>query len=520
MKRFAIVAAVALLLASVPPAREARAQVVPTGFADELRAGGLTQPVGMAFLPDGRLLFVEQSTARVRMLDTTAVSTLGTIPGVSTGGERGLLGVAVDPRWPAFPYLYFHHTQTGTVRSVRIARYTVTGDLDGASDRLLALDAASRYELVSDAPDNAGNHNGGTVRFGTDGMLYASLGEDAVACAAQDTVSLRGVLLRMDVTRLPAGPGAATRALITPADNPFIASPNANARLVWAFGLRNPFRFAIDPQNGDVVISDVGQSQWEEVDLADQPGMNFGWPLREGPVGNISCPGRPATGYDEPIFAYDRAAAGTGSAVVITAGVYRAPAGATTPLGAEYAGDIFLSDYYSGYVWRLKRSGSTWVVAAEVPGQPSAEHWAVLPPYISEYRVGPDGGLWYCRQFVDPGNPNSGEIRRIASTSAPPPPPPPPGPSFSIDPVRPLPSTGPVHLGLTLGRSSRVGLSVLDSRGRRVRLIQSERQWAAGPAAVDWDGRDDRGREAPSGLYFIRITVDGAAHVRRAVLVR
>lgn len=516
MNRHGFAAVIAILLATGAPAG-AGGQVVPAGFVDERMTGGLSQPVGLAFLPDGRLLFVEQAAARVRMLDSGTVSTLGTIPGVSTGGERGLLGIAVDPRWPASPYVYVHHTQTGTVRSVRIARYAVTGDLDGSGDRLLALDGASRYELVSDAPDNAGNHNGGTVRFGPDGMLYASLGEDAVPCAAQDTVSLRGVLLRMDVTRLPAGPGAATRALITPADNPFVTSPDSNARLVWAFGLRNPFRFAIDPETGDVAISDVGQDRWEELDLAEGGGRNFGWPLREGPVSYTTCPGRSSVGLTDPVFSYDRNSAGTSLAVAITAGVYRAPAAGAAAFGAEYEGNVFVSDYYSGYLWRLVRSGGGWVVAPEVPGQPYPHLWGLVPATVSDYVIGPEGGLWYCRQFASGGG-ATGEIRRIARPGTVPSPP--PSPRTAIAAARPVPSAGTVWLSLSLERPSRLGVSVLDPRGRRVRLVLSEREWAAGPATMEWDGRDDRGWKAPPGLYFLRVTVDGVQHVRRAVLVR
>ena len=100
---------------------------------------------------------------------------------------------------------------------------------------------------MNDIPDNADNHNGGTVRFGTDGMLYVSLGEDAFPSAAQDTSTLRGVILRLDVSRLPDGPGSAARALVTPPGNPFGSTGGLNARLLWEYGLRNPFRLQVDP---------------------------------------------------------------------------------------------------------------------------------------------------------------------------------------------------------------------------------------------------------------------------------
>src|SRR5439155_11712390 len=135
-------------------------------------------------------------------------------------------------------------------------------------------------------------------------------GEDAAACAAQDTVTLRGVILRLDVTRLPAGSGSAPRALVAASGNPFAASADSNARLVWEYGLRNPFRFQVDPQTGELWIADVGESRWEELDRATSGGGDFGWPYREGPSDHsTSCfPVRPV--LTDPVFAYDRSSFG------------------------------------------------------------------------------------------------------------------------------------------------------------------------------------------------------------------
>src|SRR5207249_3115777 len=125
-------------------------------------------------------------------------------------------------------------------------------------------------------------HNGGTVRFGPDGRLYASLGEDTNPCAAQDTSSNYGEIVRLDVSRLPAGPGSAPLSLVAPPGNPFATVGGARSRLIWSFGLRNPFRFQVDTQTGDLLIGDVGESLREEVDLADRGGIDFGWPIEEG----------------------------------------------------------------------------------------------------------------------------------------------------------------------------------------------------------------------------------------------
>lgn len=397
-------------LPCVVPAIAGAQATVPTGFEDGLVAGGFTQPVGMAFLPDGRLLVIEQKSARVRLLvrgAIAAVDPVGTVPGVNvSGSERGLLGIAVDPGWPARPYLYVHSTYTGPPSRVRISRFTVTGDLEGLGDGALSFDPASRYDLLTDIPDAANNHNGGTVRFGPDGALYVSLGEDATPCAAQDTASLRGVILRLDVSRLPAGAGGPpARALITPANNPFAGAATANTRLIWAYGLRNPFRFQIDPATGTLLIADVGQDTWEEVDRATQGGMNFGWPVREGPASySGACT---ATGaVTGPIFWFDH----NSGVAVMSAGVYRRPVPSHDGFPPTYEGDAFVSDYFSGTMWRLRNAGGTWGVAAPVAGQPAPDHWAEGLESVPDYAIGPDGAWWYCKQ-------STGEIRRIAYTA-------------------------------------------------------------------------------------------------------
>src|SRR5204862_7040858 len=137
----------------------------------------------------------------------------------------------------------------------RISRYRVTGDLAFTGNGGLTVDPASRYDLVNDIPDRASNHNGGTVRFGTDGMLYVSIGDDG-SCASQDLTSLAGKILRLDVSRLPAGAGGpALRSLVTPSGNPVVSNPDSNAHLVWSDGLRNPFRFHVDRATGGLIVA-------------------------------------------------------------------------------------------------------------------------------------------------------------------------------------------------------------------------------------------------------------------------
>jgi glucose/arabinose dehydrogenase len=506
---------VAALSALAPGGSHAATQL-PFGFADSLVRGALDFPVGMAFLPDGRLLFVEQKTARIRLIVQGALSTIdpvATIPSVQTSGnEQGLLGIAVDPGWPARPYLYVH-CDDSALGTIRISRYQAAGDLGFTGDGHLTVDPLTRFDLLADIPDNAPNHNGGTLRFGIDGMLYASLGEDAQPCLAQDTVSFRGVILRLDVNQLPPGSGgpAAKSLLVPPTGNPFSSHPDANAKLVWAIGLRNPFRFHVDPADGTLFIADVGETRWEEIDHAMSGGRDFGWPVYEGPVPYSSCPG--AVRGDDPIYAFDR----TGStAAVISGGIYRHAGNGAFP--AAYQGDYFLSDYYLGFLRRLDGSAATWQLAAPVAGQPSATDWGRGFEGVSDYLTGDDGALWYCRQSIG-FQPHTGEIRRIVVipedtllvT-------PPVDSAFAFAPPHPSPAHAAVTLDFRLPNSAPASLVIFDVRGRRVRdfgpII------GAGPHTIVWNGLDDEGSRVGAGLYLARLIVGGRSRERRIPLLR
>jgi glucose/arabinose dehydrogenase len=491
----------------------ARAQVlVPDGFQDQLVIGGLSVPVGMAWLPDGRLFVIEQKSARIRLLVNGALAAtdpVTTIDNVRTvHGEQGLLGIAVDPGWPARPYVYIHCDNQGT-STIRVSRYTVTGDLSFTGNGALAIDAGSRFDLINDIPDVAGNHNGGTLRFGPDGMLYGSFGDDAQGCPAQ-TPGLRGVILRMDVSRLPPGPGGPPpRALIAPAGNPFPAVPDSNALLVWAYGLRNPFRFGVDPANGALWIGDVGENSREEVDHAPGGGLNFGWPRYEGSLS--FDPGCAALSPLFPIAEYGR----TEGSTVIGGGIYRRPAGATDQgFPASYDGDGFFSDYYTGFLRRMTRDGAAWQLAAPEPGQPSASNWGVGFNLVSDWLFGPEGALWYVRQ--------SGQIRRVIAAAGPDTTPGDTLPQALVTFARPfpVPAVGEVNLRYTLSRPARVSLRIYDFRGALVRTLVDDRVQSATTYDVLWRGLDDRDELAPPGVYYARLVADGRSETRTIPLIR
>lgn len=378
------------------------AQSLPSGFVDEPLATGFAFPAALACLPDGRILVVERLAAAVSVVAGPQRAILGTIPDVRTSGGEGVLGLAVDPGWPARPFLYvvYNHALSPFLH---IARFDVTGDLSNGGSANLAL--GGRHLILTDIPDNDGSHNGGTLRFGPDGMLYASLGDDENACSAQDPTILGGGILRLDVSAVPAGPGGPPpKSLLAPAGNPF-PGPNENARLRWALGLRQPFRMQIDPVSGAVAAGDVGSFLFEEIDVATAGGANFGWPFLEGPAASATCPGPAPAGLTPPAAALDRSLQ-PGPATFVALAAYRNPAGAPYALGGAYEGNIFYLDFYFGFVRRLAWSGSQWAPAPAAPGQPNPTDWATGYGGVADGAVHPDGSICYLRH-------NTGELRRI-----------------------------------------------------------------------------------------------------------
>lgn len=518
MRRHALLALVLLPVSLAAGSASAQTQL-PTGFSDQLVVSGLDLPVGMAALPDGRVFVIEQFSANVRLIVNGALASIDpvcTIDQVAIGGERGLLGIAVDPGWPARPYVYVHCDASVPGGTIRLSRYAVTGDLSFTGNGALSIDVASRRDLIGDLPDAASNHNGGTVRFGLDGRLYASVGEDAQACLAQDDSTLHGVILRLDVSRLPLTPGGPPALdVITPGDNPQVGASNLKRRLIDAWGLRNPFRFQIDPGSNARFIGDVGQSAYEEIDVDASGGRNFGWPYFEGPaILNAACD--TSSALTAPIAWYDRTASGGGAAVIMGP-VYPAipqPAGPTDQaFPAAYTGDAFFSDYYLGFLRRLHRIGSTWALATPEPGQPSATDWGRGFDGVSDYLVAGDGSIWYCNQAT-------GEVRRMVHNGSGGVVVPPESPTLVLNAPYPQPSAGAVTFSLHLGVATTVKATIHDIRGRLVRTLAAGLALGPGDHPLIWDGLDDGGRLVESGFYLARVEAGGVTRSRRVVRVR
>ncbi len=308
----------------------------------DLVAGGLNRPLGLVDAEDGSArLFVIEQGGRVRVILDGAVLAqpfLDLSNAVSCCGERGLLGLAFHPSYATNGFFFVNYTADNG--DTVVSRFTVSaGDLNHA-------DPDSEIEILRlDQPFS--NHNGGHLAFGPDGYLYVATGDGGSGGDpqnnGQDLGTLLGKILRLDVDD-----GSAA----IPPDNPFVSTPNARGE-IWAYGLRNPWRFSFDRKTGDLFIGDVGQNQIEEIDFqpaASDGGENYGWRLKEG-----SRCFSPSSGCDDgsltdPILEYRHA-----EGCSVTGGFrYRGPQ-------QTLQGVYVFGDYCSGTLWGGTLNGDgTW----------------------------------------------------------------------------------------------------------------------------------------------------------------
>lgn len=254
---------------------------------------------------------------------------------VSGGGEQGLLGITVHPAFPEDPRVFVDYTDVNG--NTVVASYRIS---TANPER---LDSASETRIITvDQP--YANHNGGALAFGPDGKLYVGLGDGGGGGDplgnGQRLDSLLGKVLRLNVDGASGGPAAYS----IPADNPFVSNSEARPE-IWLTGLRNPWRMAFDRVTGDLWIGDVGEADWEEIDVARGGigGINFGWNVMEGAHCFAPKSGCSTAGLTFPVTEYGHDLGCT----VIGGAVYR---GQAQPL---LVGGYVLADYCSGRMWAI-----------------------------------------------------------------------------------------------------------------------------------------------------------------------
>ena len=251
----------------------------------------------------------------------------------SDSTESGLLGLVFDPEYRASGHFYVYYTSaTDPIRSV-LSRFSVSADDPNRADPDTEL-------IILEFPRTETLHNGGQLHFGPDGYLYLALGDGFVNLPDQGPSTLLGSIIRIDVSSVEL-----TGAYTIPADNPFVGRSPEFREEIWAYGFRHPWRFSFDRLNGDLWATDVGSGSFEEVDLV-RPGLNYGWPAREG----FDCHKADACeseGLEPPVagYSHDEGCAAIGGYV------YR---GSRYP---EIEGAYIFGDFCSGTIWALRYDG-------------------------------------------------------------------------------------------------------------------------------------------------------------------
>jgi len=321
---------------------------------DLIQITSVSQPVDITGAGDGsgRLFLVEKG-GRIRIYDLFSSTLLsGNFLDISTlvfnSGERGLLGLTFHPDYVNNGYFYVNYSMAGS-GATRISRFT-------ASPSSANTVAASTEQYILTIPQPFSNHNGGDMAFGPDGYLYIALGDGGSAGdpgnRAQNGQELLGKMLRIDINNSSGGNNYAI-----PPDNPYagVQSPEIKDE-IWAFGLRNPWRFSFDRSTGDVWIADVGQGAWEELNYqpaSSTGGENYGWRCYEGNHNHNTSGCGSMSSYDAPIFEYSHNPTTGGNSV--TGGfVYR---GNDVP-GLQ--GWYVMADYTSDNFWLIQYNGSGW----------------------------------------------------------------------------------------------------------------------------------------------------------------
>ena len=278
---------------------------------------GLNFPVGLAQAPDGRVFFNERLTGKIRIINPQwqLVPTEFCQISVATSGEQGLLGLTLDPNFAQNRFVYVYYTEAGAARN-RVVRYT---DSSGQ--------CANPTPILDTLPVS-GNHNGGIIQFGPDGKLYVVIGDVQNQANSQSLTSLAGKILRVN----PDG--------TAPSDNPFISNPNANAKLVYALGIRNSYGFTFHGHTEHLWQTENGPQDNDEINRI-VAGGNYGWPTVRGIAGNPS--------FLDPILAYTPTTAPTGIiSIPENSGVYP----------AVYRNNLLFAEFNTGRIRRVVLSGA------------------------------------------------------------------------------------------------------------------------------------------------------------------
>ncbi|MDH3216240.1 MAG: PQQ-dependent sugar dehydrogenase [Candidatus Krumholzibacteria bacterium] len=449
------------------------------------------RPVDLQTSRDGtNRIFVVEQRGVIRVFDNSAAATeTRTFLDIQDRiydlvNEAGLLGLAFHPHYADSGYFYVNYTAASPLRTV-IARYSVTAtDPDSA-------DYDSELVLV-EVPQPFGNHNGGQIAFGPDGFLYIGLGDGGSGGDplgnGQNLQTWLGALLRIDVdtTTVVGNYGI-------PVDNPFAGNMQGYKEEIYAYGLRNPWRFSFDPLTGRLWLADVGQADYEEIDIIESGG-NYGWNIMEGPDCFNPPSGCDTTGLELPVWEYDHTVGGS-----ITGGYV-------------YTGSR-LPSLYEKYVYGDFSTGKIWALAYDGLSAPVNIDLIDTSLLIASFGVAEDNELFICAfdgliyQFAS--NP-TGVVDEGAGV--------PRDVFLGQNYPNPFNPSTVIHYEVAMsGRN--VTLQIYDVTGRLVRTLVDGYE-TGGHRTTTWDGKDDGGQTVSTGVYFYQLNAKGFSETRKMVLIK
>lgn len=329
-----------------------KAHALPQEFKKVLVAENFNAPTAFTQTPDGRIFVLEKPGDIEIVKNGTRLAQPLLHLNVDSDVEKGLLGIALDPSFTSNGFMYIFYVNK-TPLEIRVSRFTVTGDTASLGSEVILLKSTQFINQI---------HHAGTIKFGLDGKLWISIGNNGINGNSQDLSNIHGKILRINKNGT------------IPADNPFFGQSGKKGE-IWAYGFRNPYRFNLLP-NGKPIVGDVGEATWEEVDIVEKGG-NYGWPNAEG-----SCTGCP---YINPAFSYNH----NGGSASITGGfLYTSNSSLSKPFPTAFNNMYFYGDYAKGFIRTLHYDADDGHVHEDEPFDDEAGT-------VVDLDQGKDGSLYY-----------------------------------------------------------------------------------------------------------------------------
>ena len=453
MKKIFTLFAIACLLVF-----KAESQVVLQQFST-----GYTAPIEVENCGDSRLFIVQQS-GQIMIADSSGkkinTAFIDISDRVLSNGEQGLLGLAFDPNYLSNGYFYVNYINKSG--NTQISRFNAAKPASNTANP-----SSEKFILQIQQPFT--NHNGGDLRFGTDGYLYIGMGDGGSGGDpnnnAQNPQSLLGKMLRIDVHH--GDPYS------IPASNPFADSSNYKKE-IWALGLRNPFRWSFDPTTNLLIIADVGQDLYEEINAqpANRGGINYGWRCYEGkhPYNTSGC--NPKSFYTLPVYEYQHSST-TGDCSIIGGFVYR---------GKKYnafKGKYFFTDYCSGLIRVLTQTGS---VTSVYNGDDYSYVSFGEDKNHELYIVNSVNGTIYQLQYKNAGKDDDDQIAAADNNLS----------------ISPNPSTGNFVLTYKSSKAQQISIHIQNALGQQ--FYMAEKNITSGINNISFNLR------LPSGSYYLNVS--------------